>query len=190
MNIEKIVVGNLEENCYILTKNDSILIVDPGDEFNLINERIKKISKKVVGVLLTHAHFDHIGALKEILDVYNVPLYYNNVNNEITYDKLVNINEDNYSIEDFNFKVINVPGHRNDSVVFYFFEEEVMFTGDFLFKLSIGRTDLEFGNYSDMIKSLNKIKKYKDEVIIYPGHGEYSNLKFEKENNIYLKELL
>ncbi len=190
MVIEKIVVGLLNENCYILIKDDNVIIVDPGDEFNKINEKIKKLSKNVVGVLITHAHFDHIGALKEILMEYNVPLYYNNVNNEITYDKLVNIKETEYSIENFKFKVVFVPGHRNDSVIYYFYEDKFMLTGDFLFKLSIGRTDLEYSNHNDMINSLNKIKEYSDEILIYPGHGPNSNLKYEKENNIYLRDLL
>ena len=184
MIINKVVVGPLEENCYILEKDNKVLVIDPGDEYKKIKNNLK--DKEVVGVLITHAHFDHVGALEEILNDYDVPLYYNNVNNEINYNKLVSIKEKEYSIEDFNFKIIYTKGHRNDSVTFYFYENNIMFTGDFLFKLSIGRTDLEYASFNEMKESLEKIKKYDDDIIIYPGHGEETILGFEKKNNIYL----
>ena len=91
-----------------------------------------------------------------------------------------------YEIEDFRFEVIYTPGHRNDLVTYYFYEENIMFTGDFLFKGVIGRTDLEYSSFDDMKKSLIKIYKYSDDIIIYPGHGESSNMKYEKINNYYL----
>ena len=73
MVVKKVVVGNLEENCYFIIKDNSCIIVDPGDEFHKIDEIIKKLSLNVVAVLITHAHFDHIGALEEVLNKYNVP---------------------------------------------------------------------------------------------------------------------
>lgn len=184
MNIKTIVVGTLEENCYLIEKDNKVLIVDPGDEFFKIKESIK--NKKVVGVLLTHAHFDHIMALEETLKHYKTSLYYYNVNNEITYDKLIDLKEKTYNAEGFSFEVIYTPGHRNDSVSFYFKEEKVMFTGDFLFRLSIGRTDLEYASINEMYESIKKIKKYNNDIKIYPGHGESTILGFEKENNGFL----
>lgn len=186
MKIEKIVVGLYQENCYLIIKNNKCIIVDPGDEEEKIIDKIQSLNLTVMAALITHAHFDHIGALKCILDKYNVPLYYNNINNEITYDKLINISEDNYNIEEFKFKVIYTPGHRNDSVTYYFYEDNIMFTGDFLFKGTIGRTDLEYASISDMEKSLKKIKEYDEKIIIYPGHGDKSSLKYENKNNYYL----
>ena len=94
--------------------------------------------------------------------------------------------EKKYEIENFKFEVIYTPGHRNDLVTYYFYEENIMFTGDFLFKGVIGRTDLEYSSFNDMKKSLIKIYKYSDDIIIYPGHGESSNMKNEKNNNYYL----
>lgn len=185
MKIEKIVVGLLEENCYLIIKNDKCIIVDPGDEKEKIISRIEKLKLNVLGILITHAHFDHVGALNDILNIYNVPVYYHNINNEIDYNKLIDIKEESYIIDKFKFKVIFTPGHRNDSVTYYFYDENIMFTGDFLFKGTIGRTDLEYAGMSDMKRSLDKIKEYDDKVIIYPGHGDISNLKYEKENNMF-----
>lgn len=185
MKIERLIVGEYQENCYLIIKENKCIIVDPGDEHEKIVNKVENLNINVVGVFITHAHFDHIGALRCILNKYSVPLYYYNINNEITYDKLININEDSYNIEEFKFKVIYTPGHRNDSVTYYFYEDNIMFTGDFLFKGTIGRTDLEYANYNDMLRSINKIKKYNGDIIIYPGHGDKTNLECERQNNPY-----
>ena len=160
MKIDRQVVGILETNCYIISKNNNCLIIDPGDEY----DKIKKIigNKKVVGVIITHHHFDHIGALK----------YFDK---DLMFDKN-NLAEKEYNIANFNFEVIFTPGHKEDSITIYFKEENIMFTGDFIFKGAIGRTDLEGGNMKDMIDSLNKMKKYPKNTIIYPGHGNKTTL--------------
>ena len=111
MIIKRIETGFLKENCYILIKNNNALIIDPGDDYELIINEINNYN--IVGILITHAHFDHVGALPELIKKYNVPIYYNNVNNEITYDNVINIKEKKYNINDFNFEVIYTKGHRN-----------------------------------------------------------------------------
>ena len=160
MNIKKVVVGSLEENCYILEKDNKCIIIDPGDEANKI---ISNIKYPVVGILITHYHFDHIGALNELKEKYNI---------------IENI----YDIDGFSFEVINTPGHTSDSKTYYFKEDKIMFVGDFIFKNGIGRMDLPTGNKNEMITSLEKIFKYPLETIIYPGHGDISNLKDELIN--------
>lgn len=177
MKVDIVKVGYLQTNCYILTIENECIIIDPGDEF----DKIKKLigNKKVLKVLLTHHHFDHIGALNNILNEYNVEVLDN-----------TNLEEKEYDINKFKFRVIKTYGHTNDSVCFYFKEDKIMFVGDFLFKESIGRCDLPTGNIQDMKKSLNKISKYDDDITIYPGHGEISNLGYEKKYNEYLKEEL
>lgn len=172
MEIDVIAVGQLQCNCYILSKNNEVLIIDPGAESNKIINMIG--DKKVIGVLITHYHFDHIGALEEIKNKYNVNVY-----------DYSNLKEDN-DIGSFNFKMIETKGHTDDSVTYYFYQDNIMFTGDFLFKETIGRTDLETGNMNKMIESLNKIKNYPDDTLIYPGHGDMTNLGYEKQNNIWL----
>lgn len=163
MKIDKVVVGALKTNCYILSKGNNCIIIDPGDEYN----KIKKVIglKKVIGIIVTHYHFDHIGAL-------------NNFNKTIIYD-INNLEEKENIIGDFKFEVIYTPGHKDDCISIYFKEDEVMFTGDFIFKGTIGRMDLEGGSVPDMKNSLEKIKKYNKNIIIYPGHGDNTILKNE-----------
>lgn len=186
MKVEKLVVGLYQENCYFIIKENKCLIVDPGDEIDKILLKIKNENLDLVAILITHAHFDHVGALNDLTQKYNVPIYYNNVNNEINYEKIINVKEEKYNIGSFSFEVIFTSGHRNDLVTYYFYDDNIMFTGDFLFKLSIGRTDLEYASYDEMLKSIDKIKKYNDNIVIYPGHGDYTILGFEKENNMFL----
>ncbi len=165
MIIKTIKVGYLETNCYILIKDDEALIIDPGDEYNKIKENIKNLN--VQAILITHHHFDHIGALKKFKN------------------KIIDNNskEQEYKIGKFEFEIIKTPGHTNDSVSFYFKKENVMFVGDFVFQNSIGRTDLESGNNLDMKKSIEKLKTYPIKTEIYPGHGNKTTLEIEIKNN-------
>lgn len=158
MQVKRIIVGPLQTNCYLVIIDNECIIIDPGEDFDKIKQAIGNL--KVVGCLLTHSHFDHIGALDQVLNEYNLKL------NKVNSNK-------------FEYKTIATPGHTNDSKTYYFEKNNIMFTGDFLFYHSIGRTDLG-GNDLDMIKSLEHIKQYPDNTIIYPGHGELSTLKEEK----------
>lgn len=159
MKIEIVKVGYLETNCYILSIDNNCIVIDPGDEYNKIKDKIG--NKNVKGVIVTHNHFDHIGAIS----------YFNNI---YDYD---NLNEGINNVDKFKFEVIYTPGHTNDSISIYFKEDRVMFTGDFIFKDGLGRTDLG-GNDLDMINSINKISTYPN-VKIYPGHGDDSYLQDE-----------
>ncbi len=171
MKIDKLEVGYLQENCYVLEKNNKVLVIDPGDEFNKINNFIK--NKTLVGILITHNHFDHIGALKELKDTYKVPIY----------DKS-NLDEKEYQIDDFIFEVIYTPGHTKEEITYYFKKDKIMFTGDFIFNDGIGRCDLPGGNEEEMLDSLFKMKKYNKDITIYPGHGEKSLLGLELDKYV------
>lgn len=175
MQIKRLIVGALETNCYILEQNNMVLIIDPGDEFELINSEIS--NKKVIGILITHYHFDHIGALEKLKNKYDVPIY----DYHILDGKKINI-------ENFNFILLHTPGHTSDSVTFHFINDNIMFTGDFIFRESIGRTDLATGNMSVMMMSIDRIKHHKD-TKIYPGHGDSTTLDYEKKHNIYFHNM-
>ena len=174
MEIIKVITGVLEENCYVLKNNDNCLVIDPGDDYEKIKDVIG--DSKVLGVLVTHAHFDHIGALRNFLKKRSIKIY-----------KKSNLEEKEYSIDNFKFNVIFTPGHSKDSVTFYFEDDNVMFVGDFIFKDSIGRCDLPGGDVDEMNNSIKKIKEYPKSTILYPGHYEQTTLDYEINNNPYLK---
>lgn len=167
-------MGYLATNCYILEKNGSCLVVDPGDELYAIEKQIGK--NKLLAILVTHHHEDHIGALKPLVQKYHVPVY--DADNTL---------EQKYEIGSFSFEVLRTPGHSSDSITFYFESYQFMFVGDFIFQNTIGRTDLETGNMETMKRSIAKIKHYPDYIKCYPGHGENTTLGEEKENNIYFQ---
>ena len=174
MNIETVVVGELGCNCYVLSIDNKVLVIDPGDEFNKIKNIVG--NRDVVGVLITHYHFDHIGALEDVLNYYQTKLYAYN-----------NLEEKEYNIDSFNFNVIKTPGHKSDAITFYFRDDKVMFVGDFIFKETIGRCDLPGGSETEMKNSIEKIKKYNRDIVLYPGHGELTTLGYELDNNPNLK---
>lgn len=174
MNVIVVPVGYLQCNCYLLEKGNNILIVDPGDELDKIIEKIG--NKEVVGIMLTHRHFDHVGCVDELVSKYQVPVYdYNS------------LKEGKHKLGVFSFEVIYTLGHTMDSITFYFEENKFMFTGDFLFYDTIGRCDFEESDYQEMLKSIEKIKEYPDDIIVYPGHGTLTNLGREKKYNPYFK---
>lgn len=173
MEIKCVVTGFLDENCYLLIKDGTCLVVDPGDDFHKIKDEIG--DNKILGVLITHSHADHIGALRNFLTKRSIKIF-----------KRSNLEEKEYSIGDFKFKCIYTPGHSKDSVTFYFEEEKIMFIGDFIFKDSIGRCDLPGGSESEMKDSINKILEYPDDIKLYPGHYQETTLGEEKANNQFL----
>ncbi len=166
MTIDTVIVSSYQTNCYILTKNDKVLVIDPGGNFEKIKPFL--LNKDLIGTLITHNHEDHVGAVKYFEKVYDFD----------------NLTEGRHELGPFKFEVIYTPGHTADSITYYFYDDKIMFTGDFIFKGAIGRMDLPTGNVDDMYSSLNKIKKYGD-VKIYPGHGPSTSLNVEKQNNVY-----
>lgn len=170
MNIKILTVGYLEENCYILNINNDYIVIDPGDEYDKIRREIKG---NLLGVLITHYHFDHIGALKTILNDYTPKLY-----------DINNFQKQN-SIGPFKFEMIKTPGHKEDCVSYLF--EDKLFSGDFIFENTIGRWDLPGGNYKKMQESIKYILENYKELEIYPGHGNKTYLSKETnqlKNNI------
>ncbi len=159
MKIICIPVGNLQANCYIVIDKQNAIIIDPGDDHEKIENYLKDYN--VVGIFLTHNHFDHTGALSYFEKKYNL--------------------KHNDEIKEFDYEIINTPGHSKDSITIYFPKEKVMFSGDFLFKGTIGRMDLPGGNKEDMKKSLSLIETYPNNIEIYPGHGSSTVLEIEKK---------
>lgn len=198
MDIKTYILGPLSTNTYLLTKDNDALIIDPASK----PERLVEIigNKNLLAILITHGHFDHIKAVDGLYEKYHCPVYLNKNDEEIARDKnsgadfglvsyitcpIVALKEEQMNIGPFSFEVIFTPGHTKGSVL-YKFENEI-FTGDTLFKGSVGRTDLLGGNASELKESLRYFKCLNKDYCIFPGHEESSTLYKELNNNIYLK---
>ena len=152
LNYEILVVGEMRTNCFLVWDDDKkAVIIDPGDEAEFISDEIEKRQLKLIGILLTHNHFDHVGALKYLQLMYKV------------------------SIIDtaFDFEVIKTPGHTQDSVCFYSPLLGVVFTGDTLFK------DLPTRN--ENLASVRTILALPEETIVLPGHDEITTILAESK---------
>lgn len=168
MKIKRLIVGPLETNCYVLIKDNNYLIIDPGAEPNYISSHI---NGNLVGIIITHYHFDHVGALHTLVNKYKAQVY-----------DINNLKEGYNIINNFNFEMIKTPGHKSDLISLLF--NDKLFCGDFIFENSIGRLDLPTGNFEEMQQSIRKIIKLDENTIIYPGHGNITSLKKELPNLI------
>ncbi len=196
-------------NCYLIyDENKEALIIDPADKAELIEEKIKELNLKPKYILLTHGHADHVFALEEISNYYNIPIIANinekgmfnkSVNNysevfgktqkEFNLDKFIFKSNNEYiKVGNMVIKMIETPGHTGGSCCYFFEKENILVTGDTLFSDCFGRCDLETGSIDDMIDSLiNLYKKYKG-VTIYPGHN-LSGIKIE-DTYEYIRDYL
>lgn len=200
MTVKTLKVGYLQTDCYIiLVGSGNAIVVDPGGNFVAIDTILRNNNVKNVSILITHAHFDHILAVKELADKYDAytvvgkddAASLNSENNlaedmglgklsEIRVDKIV---EDGEKFELYNIpiSVIATPGHTKGSVCYII--DDIIFSGDTLFRESYGRTDFPTGSYSDIERSLSKLFLLKGEYRVLPGHGEETTLSYERKNN-------
>lgn len=204
--IEKFSIGKvMQTNCYVVFDEETkdTIIIDPGDEDKEIIEYIEKNELKVKYIYLTHCHFDHILGASWFRDKLNVPIACldkeaDNVKNEdITMGKALLLKEitvspdklffenDEIELGNLILKVIHTPGHTSGSSCLY--GNGILISGDTLFKGNYGRCDLPTGNLYEIIKSIkNKLFELPDDTIVYPGHGEATTIKSEKDNDDYL----
>ena len=202
MIIKRLILGPLATNTYYLEIDGEVLIIDPASKSKKLFDLLK--DKKVLGVLLTHGHFDHIRGVDEIYKEYHIPillhgedvflatdesLYQENmkifgVSGKIT-SPITSIQEGIQKIGSFEFEVYHTPGHTMGSVLYRFNDD--LFTGDTLFKEGVGRTDLIGGSNRLLKDSLHFIKSLDPKLIVHPGHDEESTLGHEFMYNIYLR---
>lgn len=200
--IKRLVVGPLQENCYIVGNGKSCVIIDPGDEADHIINEVENEHLEVKGILVTHGHFDHIGAVNELKSYYHAEVYATkdtsdmmlnwdeNLSVMIGGEKYivddVKIIKDTIEVDDLSFQVYETPGHAKGSCLYYYESEKALFTGDTLFRGGCGRIDFPTGSQTAMMQSLRKIKQLTFDADVYPGHGPQSKLSLEKRNNPYL----
>lgn len=175
MRIHTIIVGPIETNCYIVEDEASkkAMIIDPGEEAEKILEHLKNLQLKIEAIVITHGHFDHIGALDAV---------------QAGTGAVVLEPDDGQRVfaGSISFTVIHTPGHSPESLCLYSEKEKVLFSGDTLFAGTWGRTDLPFSSEEDMILSLRKLLALPPDTKVYPGHGRSTTIG--KEQGL-LKEL-
>lgn len=192
MKIERFIGGLLESNGYVIYQQNggSCYIIDPGYNAKVFEKCVNKHELDVKGILLTHHHYDHVGAVEKLKSEYDCPVYLHRKDCDM-YKEAVDIYMEDGDIIDLDGEkivVINTPGHTRGSVCFYSEKSKVVFTGDTIFNVDIGRVDLEDGSEGEMIDSiLNKTEKWGNDMMIYPGHGDGCTMKkVRKLNEEYL----
>ena len=197
--VKNMVLGMVMTNCYIAYDDvvKEAFIVDPADSADEIQLKITELGVKPVAILLTHGHFDHIGAVDELRDEYKIKVYvYEDEKDVMTSDanlasmigKRMSVEADEYLrdlqtiiIGGEKIQVIHTPGHTKGSCCFYLPDEKVLFSGDTMFCQSFGRTDFPTGSMSQLISSIkNRLLKLDDDVKVYPGHNEETKIGFER----------
>jgi glyoxylase-like metal-dependent hydrolase (beta-lactamase superfamily II) len=203
MKVEKLRVGQLQSNCYLVwdSQTKQGVIIDPGDDADFILRRVNDLEIKPLFILATHGHFDHVMAIGELKLALQIPFlisekdlflikrtvptasFFTGERGVLTpkIDRFLKEGEEIIFGQEGQLKVIFTPGHSPGGVAFY--GGGVLFSGDTLFAQDIGRTDLSYSSHQDLLDSIeNKLFKLPDETIVYPGHGEQTTIEQEKEN--------
>lgn len=208
LSVSYTALGPVQTNYYCIEDAEkNCLIIDPGEDAPRIIEEVE--SKKLVpqAILITHGHFDHIGAVDKIRDHFNIPVYIHELekdtlispaaNGSTRYPMLPQVKnraadhlikeEGEMTVGGFTFDVRHTPGHSVGSVSFVFENEGFAIVGDTLFYGSIGRTDLPGGNMEELLNAIRtKLFSLGDHFIIYPGHGPATTVLNEKNTNPFL----
>lgn len=205
MTIEAMSVGFLGTNCYLVYSGEKAVVIDPGADAERIHGRVEKLSLKVEYVLLTHAHFDHVLAVSEIIEKTGAKLVSTAgerlrlADEEVSGHTMLRTREfiplsadmevsdgEVLSVGDMTFEFIATPGHTEGSVCIK--SGDVLFSGDTLFADTCGRCDLAGGDINEMMKSLKKLYELPGDFRVLPGHGEETALSRERESNMYMIE--
>ncbi len=208
MTVKKMILGALDNNVYIVTGNDSksSVLIDPAASPQRIINYLNENDLVLKAILVTHGHYDHIGAVDDLSKSFDVPV----VTNQEEADMMVNADENlsqlfqassvtgtatsiisEGAILDYGagltFKTIMVPGHSPNSVCYYLEESAVIFTGDTLFAGSVGRMDMYKGSPGDLVVNIKeRLMVLPDETEVHPGHGMSTSIGDEKQRNPYL----
>ncbi len=209
IEVQMIQVGELDTNCYIVTdtETEDIAIVDPGDISKKIQKVAQRYAEKIKYILLTHGHFDHIAYAKYLQNTTNAKTVISKIDEPLLRDNMLNLaipfdgrpvpeiqaditlqDNDTLPFGNTEIKFLLTPGHTKGSGCFMI--ENHLFTGDTLMKLSIGRTDFPNGDIGEMRNSLRRLVQLKQNYKVYPGHGNLSDMAYEKMYNPYLNSVI
>lgn len=206
IKIGRIVLGMVSTNCYFLFNEDNreVVIFDPADNGDKIFEAMKANDLKIVGICLTHGHFDHIYGVAKLKQLSKVLVYASELEKNLLGDERLNQSEsfgrivtvtpdvllkdgEEFILGGIKIKNISTPGHTEGSCCYYVEDANLLISGDTLFEGSVGRTDMATGSMNDLVKNVKeKIFILPDDTVCYPGHGGATTVGDEKKYNPFL----
>lgn len=192
MQMESMELGLYRTNCYILWEQDAAIVIDPGYGAPMISRRLEELGLTLCAIVLTHGHFDHVGAIAGLKETCDCPVLLPEgdlalpeeiTNGPIPYTATYR-DGDTLSFGGISLTALHTPGHTPGSSCLR--TGKCLFTGDTLFRDTCGRTDLPGGDWRQMKASLRKLAAIGEDLFVYPGHGEATTLAREKQHNPYL----
>jgi hydroxyacylglutathione hydrolase len=208
MDIRMFTVGPLQENCFVLRRDgaEGALIVDPGEEAPRLLGAIEELGVKIEAILVTHCHFDHIGAVAPVARATGAPVYCPVLEKPVladikaympwagefeSYDADETVaGGEKLELAGLEIDVIFTPGHSLGHVSYSIADEAALFSGDVLFQSSVGRTDLPGGDWPTLLESIRTLTEtLPPETTVHPGHGGLTTLEAERASNPFLEEL-
>lgn len=199
MQIKTFVLSEYMSNCYLLYRNQEAIIIDPGAESQVVVDFIKEKQLTVKAIYATHGHIDHVGGIRFLKNRFKCPTYapkkdhvwfhetpYNRLGYQIPIDHFVG-EGDTLTLDNDVFTIYETPGHSEGGTVLYQPNLNICFSGDTLFRRSVGRTDLPFGNFQQLEQSILKMYRlFPEDTIVYPGHGPTTTIGDEKRQNPFV----
>ena len=188
MKIKRFTGGTLESNGYVLyvREGGSCFIIDPGYDPKVFLVYIRDMKLDLKGIILTHHHYDHTGAVDRIKNETGCPVYLHREDCDMYGNKVDVYMEDSdiIDLDGVQLEVIHTPGHTRGSLCIFDGKDRVCFTGDTIFNVDLGRTDLEDGSEEQMIRSITEIiDRWPNDIMIYPGHGDGCTMKKVRKIN-------
>ena len=200
-------LGGFQTNCYIVANDETkeAIVIDPSWNAEFIKGKLDSEGLNCVGIYLTHGHIDHMAAMDELKALTGVPTYASEDEKDVlgsskanlsammtsVFGKVIETSADNYladgdvrKVLGTEMKCISVPGHTRGGMCYYFADEHILFSGDTLFKYSVGRSDFPTGDEHALLENIReKLFVLPDDTVVYPGHGETTLIRKEKKMN-------
>ncbi|WP_205697925.1 MBL fold metallo-hydrolase [Conexibacter sp. SYSU D00693] len=210
MEVRMFTVGPVQENCFLIRHDgaDRAVIVDPGEEAEKLLGAIEALGVQLDAILLTHTHFDHVGAVAPIAKATGAPVYCPKLEVQVLQDVMAYVpwpgfgpyeswdpehtveGGETLELAGFTIDVVFTPGHSPGHVTYAIADEQALFSGDVLFQSSIGRTDLPGGDFEVLMRSIaDLLGRFPDETQVFPGHMGITSLGAERATNPFLQEL-